>query len=163
VDWSDPAGNLDLEGAFVEGLRLNSQGYEADPTRQPQGSMKRLNILTHHVNGKYRRGKYDNIRTAVQDILAALAPMDLRAIVAVGGLIIGKAAAAELQSRSSTLPLACILGRKNSDVEAYGNAGGFYFDDNTTVTQTLSSKINELLGYSMMDPTTDAKKNVVTL
>jgi hypothetical protein len=116
------------------------------------GGLSRLNVLSHPIQGRYRKGSYDGIGRIVQDILDALAQSNLKVIVAVGGLIAGKAAALYLASKGSKIPLVTIIGRQNADVEAYSYSAGFYFDNNTTVTQTLSDKISELLQYPGMDP-----------
>jgi hypothetical protein len=117
--------------------------------------LTRMNVLSHHVQGKYRRGSYAGIGRAVQDIVDALAQSNLKAIVAVGGAIVGKAAALHLASRGSTIPLATVIGRQSTDVEAYRYSAGFYFDDGTTVTRTLSDKVAEIMQYPGMDQKLD--------
>src|SRR5262245_14385913 len=143
--------DADLELAFYDGLRLQGQGYEADPMRDLSAGMTRMNVLCRHVQGKYRRGSYAAIGKAVQDILDTLGQSNLKAIVAVGGLIVGKAAALQLTSKGSTVPLATIIGRQNTEVGSYVSSAGFYFDDNSTVARTLSDKVAELLQYPGMD------------
>jgi len=142
-----------LQLALYNGLRLSGSGYEADPTQTVTGSLTRLNVITTQINGTYQKGTYGNIQNCVQDIIDATSGHTLGAIVAVGGLIIGKAAAQKLSSLSSTVPLATIIGRRNANVEAYSHSEGYYFDDDTTVTQTLKAKIDELLQYSGMTST----------
>ena len=55
----------DLQLAFYQGL--NNKGYEADPTKL-NGSNKRVNILSRQANGKYKKGRPDEIERAIKDI-----------------------------------------------------------------------------------------------
>jgi hypothetical protein len=144
----------DLELAFFAGLR--QKNFESDPTLPVPTGFRRLNVLANHVNGRYKKGSVDNIRQAVKDITDAIAPTQLKAIVALGGLIVGQAAAQELVSEKSTVPLATIIGRKDTGIESYANAGGYYLDDTTTATQMMAAKVQELLTY-MTAPAMDAK------
>ena len=58
----------DSELAFYDGLR--KQGYEADPAVSLTGNRKRVNILSRHVNGRYKKAS-QNLQLAVKDITAA--------------------------------------------------------------------------------------------
>jgi hypothetical protein len=116
----------DWELAFYDGLR--KQGYEADPAVSLTGNRKRVNILSRHVNGRYKKAS-QNLQLAVKDITDTL-QANLKVLVAAGGLPAGQAAATQLKSSASTsnIPLVTLLGRKDA-LSNYQHAEGLYFDD----------------------------------
>jgi hypothetical protein len=134
----------DLEEAFYAGLR--DQGYEADPTNDP-GSRQRLNVLSVEMKGRYKASNLAPIRRAVRTIIAAVPATDLKAIVAVGGVVTGTAAAAELRAQSKQIPLITLVGRP-IDTEQYQFKEGFYFDDNSTAGGLMTQKVNRLMNVA---------------
>jgi hypothetical protein len=115
----------DWELKFYEGLR--KQGYEADPAVPLTGGRKRVNILSRHVNGRYKRAS-QNLQLAVKDTTDTL-QANLKVLVAAGGLPAGQAAATQLKTSASTssIPLVTLVGRKDA-LSNYQHAEGIYFD-----------------------------------
>jgi hypothetical protein len=133
----------DWELAFYKGLR--KQGYEADPALPLTGNLKRVNILSRHVNGRYKKAS-QNLQLAVKDITDTL-QANLKVLVAAGGLPAAQAAATQLKSSASTtnIPLVALVGRKDA-LSNYQHAEGIYFDDITGSTNTsMQQKITDLL------------------
>ena len=136
----------DWELKFYEGLR--KQGYEADPAVPLTGGRKRVNILSRHVNGRYKRPS-QNLQLAVKDTTDTL-QANLKVLVAAGGLPAGQAAATQLKTSASTssIPLVTLVGRKDA-LSNYQHAEGVYFDDivpgGATPTNTyMQQKITDL-------------------
>jgi hypothetical protein len=136
----------DWELKFYEGLR--KQGYEADPAVPLTGGRKRVNILSRHVNGRYKRAS-QNLQLAVKDTTDTL-QANLKVLVAAGGLPAGQAAATQLKTSASTssIPLVTLVGRKDA-LSNYQHAEGIYFDDivpgGATPTNTyMQQKITDL-------------------
>lgn len=135
----------DWELKFYEGLR--KQGYEADPAIPLTGTLKRVNILSRSVNGRYKKAS-QNLQLAVKDITDTL-QTNLKVLVAAGGLPAAQAAATQLKSSASTsnTPLVALVGRKDA-LSNYQHAEGVYFDDivaGTTPTNTyMQQKITDL-------------------
>jgi hypothetical protein len=119
----------DWELAFYNGLR--KQGYEGDPSLPLTGNLKRVNILSRHVNGRYKKAS-QNLQLAVKDITDTL-QANLKVLVAAGGLPAAQAAATQLKTSASTtnIPLVALVGRKDA-LSNYQHAEGIYFDDIVT-------------------------------
>jgi hypothetical protein len=127
----------DLQLAFYQGL--NNKGYEADPTKL-NGSNKRVNILSRQANGKYKKGRPDEIERAIKDITDTVSA---QAIVAVGGLISAQTAAAYLSRIGSTIPLVIAVGRQAT--WGYSKVEGIYFDDfSGTANNSMQKKVADL-------------------
>jgi hypothetical protein len=127
----------DLQLAFYQGL--NNKGYEADPTKL-NGSNKRVNILSRQANGKYKKGRPDEIERAIKDITDTVSA---QAIVAVGGLISAQTAAAYLSRIGSPIPLVIAVGRQAT--WGYSKVEGIYFDDfSGTANNSMQKKVADL-------------------
>jgi len=135
---------LDLEQAFLEGLRL--QSWEGDPTQQ-LGSKKEVIIRKIHGGGRYRANSFNDLTRGITD-LRNNTSTNLKLIVAAGGLVSG------LASVSITdIPFLVALGRFNATLDKSW-IGGFFFDypKGATSNQNLANKISYLSTNYSIDP-----------